>query len=99
MRHPAGVRYKGFTSEGAEVMAEQMPVVLGQSEAELGVAKLVWNKVEEPYLEPAKAVLAPKKTPTIRGATPLAGRNDPCPCDSGKKFKKCHLPVLETGVN
>ncbi len=21
----------------------------------------------------------------------LAGRNDPCPCGSGKKFKKCHL--------
>ena len=19
------------------------------------------------------------------------GRNDPCPCNSGKKFKKCHL--------
>lgn len=24
------------------------------------------------------------------------GRNDPCPCNSGKKFKKCHgLPTLE----
>ncbi len=22
--------------------------------------------------------------------TPLVGRNDPCPCGSGKKFKKCH---------
>jgi len=21
-----------------------------------------------------------------------AGRNDPCPCGSGKKYKKCHLP-------
>jgi uncharacterized protein YecA (UPF0149 family) len=21
--------------------------------------------------------------------TPRVGRNDPCPCDSGKKFKKC----------
>lgn len=21
---------------------------------------------------------------------PLAGRNDPCPCGSGRKFKKCH---------
>jgi hypothetical protein len=20
------------------------------------------------------------------------GRNDPCPCGSGKKYKKCHLP-------
>lgn len=23
------------------------------------------------------------------------GRNDPCPCDSGKKYKKCHLPKDE----
>ncbi|WP_068132181.1 DUF1186 domain-containing protein [Roseimaritima ulvae] len=26
---------------------------------------------------------------TIRGSTAKAGRNDPCPCGSGKKFKKC----------
>ncbi|MGE4190736.1 MAG: SEC-C metal-binding domain-containing protein [Thermoanaerobaculia bacterium] len=25
----------------------------------------------------------------IRNATPAVGRNDPCPCASGKKFKKC----------
>jgi len=23
-------------------------------------------------------------------AYPKAGRNDPCPCGSGKKYKKCH---------
>jgi preprotein translocase subunit SecA len=28
-------------------------------------------------------------------ATPKIGRNDPCPCGSGKKFKKCHGAVLE----
>jgi preprotein translocase subunit SecA len=22
--------------------------------------------------------------------TPRVGRNDPCPCGSGKKYKKCH---------
>jgi preprotein translocase subunit SecA len=21
---------------------------------------------------------------------PVVGRNDPCPCGSGKKYKKCH---------
>jgi preprotein translocase subunit SecA len=25
------------------------------------------------------------------GARPKVGRNDPCPCGSGKKYKKCHL--------
>ncbi len=27
---------------------------------------------------------------TVRRAEPKVGRNDPCPCGSGKKYKKCH---------
>ena len=30
------------------------------------------------------------KTETVRREEPKVGRNDPCPCGSGKKFKKCH---------
>ncbi len=26
--------------------------------------------------------------------TAKIGRNDPCPCDSGKKYKKCCLPDM-----
>jgi len=26
---------------------------------------------------------------TVRRETPKVGRNDPCPCGSGKKYKKC----------
>ena len=29
------------------------------------------------------------KNPTVRYETPRTGRNEPCPCGSGKKFKKC----------
>ena len=32
--------------------------------------------------------LGPRVEPVARGDQP--GRNDPCPCGSGKKFKKCH---------
>jgi preprotein translocase subunit SecA len=32
---------------------------------------------------------APVKSP---GAKKKVGRNDPCPCGSGKKYKKCHYP-------
>jgi SEC-C motif-containing protein len=31
----------------------------------------------------------PSKGYTFRRETPKTGRNDPCPCGSGKKFKKC----------
>jgi preprotein translocase subunit SecA len=27
---------------------------------------------------------------TVRRETPKVGRNDPCPCGSGKKYKHCH---------
>ena len=29
------------------------------------------------------------RTPPVRRGAPAIGRNDPCPCGSGKKFKKC----------
>jgi preprotein translocase subunit SecA len=30
------------------------------------------------------------KGETVERALPKVGRNEPCPCGSGKKFKKCH---------
>ena len=33
--------------------------------------------------------LAKRGTATIRRETPKVGRNDPCPCGSGKKYKQC----------
>ncbi len=30
------------------------------------------------------------KNPTVRYETRPPGRNEPCPCGSGKKYKKCH---------
>ena len=32
---------------------------------------------------------AEPQSQTIRRETPKIGRNDPCPCGSGKKYKKC----------
>jgi uncharacterized protein len=30
------------------------------------------------------------KVDAVRRSTPKVGRNDPCPCGSGRKFKQCH---------
>jgi len=49
-------------------------------------------KVESDQIE---AALKPKPVPVVTTSQPVrsgeqkAGRNDPCPCGSGKKFKKC----------
>ena len=40
---------------------------------------------EDYYTEPEVAV---KRQPVVAG--PKIGRNDPCPCGSGKKYKQCH---------
>jgi preprotein translocase subunit SecA len=29
-------------------------------------------------------------TATQAGHVPVVGRNEPCPCGSGKKYKHCH---------
>jgi preprotein translocase subunit SecA len=38
------------------------------------------------YTEPQETAV--KRTPVQAG--PKIGRNDPCPCGSGKKYKSCH---------
>ncbi len=38
----------------------------------------------------AKASQAGNQAQTIKRDAPKVGRNDPCPCGSGKKYKKCH---------
>ncbi len=52
---------------------------------------------EEP--EPQRASRKPPPArivqPPAPRAGPKVGRNDPCPCGSGQKFKKCHGAILE----
>ena len=43
---------------------------------------------EAPASTPEPEIVLPKVT--IRRETPKVGRNEPCPCGSGKKYKACH---------
>jgi preprotein translocase subunit SecA len=52
---------------------------------------------ESPFGPPRRAQQQPPrvggddaKPLTVRRDEPKVGRNDPCPCGSGKKYKKCH---------
>jgi len=40
--------------------------------------------------EEAAQVQAAKMATALQSDMPKVGRNDPCPCGSGKKFKHCH---------
>jgi hypothetical protein len=55
-----------------------------------------WLQTPRPSLDgrkPADALeggrLFPRKVETFRREAPKVGRNDPCPCGSGRKHKKC----------
>ena len=55
---------------------------------ETRVEKDEFKHKEQEDLQYAGSEEQPKKQP-IRRKTPKIGRNDPCPCGSGKKYKKC----------
>ncbi|MBL8369352.1 MAG: SEC-C domain-containing protein, partial [Candidatus Accumulibacter sp.] len=47
------------------------------------------EKLPQAVTEIYRFWVAQRSIKTIRRETPKVGRNDPCPCGSGKKFKKC----------
>jgi uncharacterized protein len=51
----------------------------------LGVAPFIFRAPHQPY--PYYGGV----TGTVRRKEPKIGRNEPCPCGSGKKYKKCCL--------
>jgi preprotein translocase subunit SecA len=46
----------------------------------------------------AQAPQGEVKVKQIRLEQPKVGRNDPCPCGSGKKYKKCHGQNAESSA-
>ncbi len=48
-----------------------------------------WDEWEDEDEEYEKPIPFPKWRPQ-REEVPVVGRNDPCPCGSGKKYKYCH---------
>ena len=57
------------------------------STAKLEPSQVIYESVNEYNV---LKVQAPSATDEERLSTAKLGRNDPCPCGSGKKFKKCH---------
>jgi len=55
-------------------------------------AVMAWVQAHEADIKAGKLGAAPagEKQQTVVKTGPDIGRNDPCHCGSGKKFKKCH---------
>jgi hypothetical protein len=55
------------------------------------IAKRQIRWAEEALREEEEPLAEEREEPYVR-AEPKIGRNDPCPCGSGKKYKKCCMP-------
>jgi preprotein translocase subunit SecA len=57
----------------------------------LAAQRRALQRITESHAAAAEEGGAPKgRSETVVRQTPKVGRNDPCPCGSGKKYKKCH---------
>ena len=85
-----------YKREGYDMFAAMMDRIKADS-----LARLFLVQVAREAPPSAPAAQAPSRLTLNRGEEPVAqktvhrdhdkvGRNDPCPCGSGKKYKKCH---------
>jgi preprotein translocase subunit SecA len=70
-----------------QVVAEQPPEALRQRRLPRGPSSLTFTG---PNQGASAAGEEAAKTKTVVRDQPKVGRNEPCPCGSGKKYKKCH---------
>jgi len=79
-------RVEPITREQMEAMENQRREELARQKMQLRHDEL--SALGEP--EEEQTAVAPRaQTPVVREGRKV-GRNDPCPCGSGKKYKSCH---------
>ena len=84
-----------YLSKGTLVFADGTTLEQAR-EMRTDLSRTSTNKQEERDLKARRRAAASagqgsrSKPQTIRRTEKKVGRNDPCPCGSGKKYKKCH---------
>jgi len=69
--------WAGQTAQHEQARTYVQSATQQQQQAEEGTANVDTGKKKEP----------------IRNRIEKVGRNDPCPCGSGKKYKNCHMKI------
>lgn len=97
MSSPQGMLMADFAAFCQEKGVDIQNVDGGKVPDEVRALQEEWMKTPRQTLEgktPNELLegrpIIPQKVETVRRAEPKVGRNDPCPCGSGKKYKKCH---------
>jgi preprotein translocase subunit SecA len=79
----------GVPAQSGDGNGRRPPKMVSTSADELEEAFMRRKRRELEQARMAGAGDAPQVQQVVRGQEKI-GRNDPCPCGSGKKFKKCH---------
>ncbi|MFW5854163.1 MAG: HEAT repeat domain-containing protein [Thermodesulfobacteriota bacterium] len=87
-----------FVGEALECLSDlhqtdipEMEEILTKREAEARELKERGSMLDQMFQGGVAPPLPAKKPETVVREGPKVGRNDPCPCGSGKKYKKCCL--------
>jgi preprotein translocase subunit SecA len=97
LRAGIGLRAMGQRDPLSEYQREGYDMFIGTVESvKRDAVRYLFNvEVAQPKTQPHRVEANPigGKGPSKPVTSDKVGRNDPCPCGSGKKFKKCHGAV------
>ncbi len=82
-----------FRMEDAGEEAMQDAIWAGQLAQHEQAKSYVQTNTAAPEKEESTNAAVEKKKEPIRNRIEKVGRNDPCPCGSGKKYKNCHMKI------
>src|ERR1700691_2752309 len=91
-RAPATLDGNGSTSVAAATVAHAIPVPVKAPSTTIDELEHEFQRKKKRELEHARMAGSngDSEAPARRRTGEKVGRNDLCPCGSGKKFKKCH---------
>lgn len=78
-----------YLSKGMLVLPDGSPLEQAR-EQKTDLSKVKTNRSADAARAAAEGVSSKTKVETIKRVEQKVGRNDPCPCGSGKKYKHCH---------
>ncbi|HMO38510.1 MAG TPA: preprotein translocase subunit SecA [Saprospiraceae bacterium] len=80
-----------YLSKGQLVLPDGRPLEQAREQkTDLSKVRTSRSDSDDAARQAAEAVSGRSKPETIRRSEEKIGRNDPCPCGSGKKYKHCH---------
>ncbi len=93
---PLCARFSDFEDDLAEALRDRpaAPGRAGTARSTDTIAELsTWYCFSPAYLAAVRRKRpSPPTADAVAALRPKVGRNDPCPCGSGRKYKKCCLP-------